>query len=288
MQCLFCYSDRIRKAAYPRPTRFNDKTFGYMECRDCGLIFIDPLPGPDDYNRMYEKSYHDEFYFKEAPDYSGWLQLFERFSQEKSVVDYGCGDGAFLKFFHQNGYQCTGVEYDPVLVSRLRQTHPGITFYTVDEFRNLQQPAGFNAIFMGDVLEHIDRPADFLNKLMDKIKPGGLIAAQGPLENNRNLALSFRKFTSRVKSAISKDSLAAHVPYHISFSNAGNQEKLFQQAGLSTLYYKIIETRGHFPVHFSSSVPGNMKHLLARASISLSGVLPGNMGNRFLYVGVKK
>ena len=56
-------------------------------------------------------------------------------------------------------------------------------FYTVDEFWALEPGMKFNAVFMGDVLEHIATPADFLKKLMEKIKPGGLIAAQGPLKS---------------------------------------------------------------------------------------------------------
>ena len=100
MQCLFCYSSNIGKASYPRSTRFNNKLFEYKKCNDCGLIFIDPLPAGDDYDKMYEKSYHDEFYFKDTvPDYTNWFKLFEKYSKEKSVLDYGCGDGGFLKFF---------------------------------------------------------------------------------------------------------------------------------------------------------------------------------------------
>jgi 2-polyprenyl-3-methyl-5-hydroxy-6-metoxy-1,4-benzoquinol methylase len=286
MQCLFCHSSNISKAAYPRPTRFNNKQFNYHRCGDCGLIFIDPVPDADDYNKMYAESYHNQFYFNETPDYSDWLALFGKYSKEKSIVDYGCGDGGFLKFFKSRGYEGTGVEYDPELVSRLRKENPEMIFYTVEEFWKLDQQ--FNAFFMGDVLEHMAKPAECLGDLMKKLKQGGLIAAQGPLEDNANLALRFRKLVSVAKTGTGNPAIASHVPYHIFFSNARNQKAVFEDSGLQTKYYKVIETPWPFPPKMNTSPGDNLKHLIAKTSIFLSQSLPGKMGNRFLYVGEKK
>src|ERR1051325_10801072 len=119
MHCLFCQSDQIKKASYPRATEFNGKRFDYLECKSCGLIFIDPLPAGDDYAKMYAKEHHDEFYFKEGSlDYSKFYELLEKNISDKTLVDYGCGDGSFLNYFSQKGYRCIGIEYDKDLVSR--------------------------------------------------------------------------------------------------------------------------------------------------------------------------
>jgi 2-polyprenyl-3-methyl-5-hydroxy-6-metoxy-1,4-benzoquinol methylase len=284
MNCLFCSSTKIENASYPRPTIFNNKQFNYKHCKDCGLIFINPLPAADDYGKMYSASYHDEFYFNEtAPDYTRWYQLLEKYSNGKKILDFGCGDASFLKFFHQKNYQCTGVEYDPALVDRLRKENPGIQFYTVDEFWKAEEQ--YNIIFMGDVLEHIATPAEFLKSLRVKLSLNGLIAAQGPLENNSNLALGVRKLFSGLKG---KNNIANHVPYHISFSNAKNQETVFQQAGLDTKYFNVFETTWPFPEKFSFSPATGFQYLVAKTSIVLSNILPGKMGNRFLYIGEKK
>jgi trans-aconitate methyltransferase len=133
-------------------------------------------------------------------------------------------------------------------VDRLRKENPGIQFYTVDEFWKAEEQ--YNIIFMGDVLEHISTPAAFLNRLMDKLKAGGLIAAQGPLENNRNLALRFRKLTSGIKTTLSKSPIASHVPYHISFSNAKNQKAVFERAGLEPNFMRCLKQPGLFHQDF--------------------------------------
>jgi len=287
MKCIFCHSSNVRKASYPRATRFNNKVFGYKECRDCRLVFIDPLPAREDYARMYAGSYHNEFYFKDVePDHSAWFGLLEKYGGQKDLLDYGCGDASFLKYFQKRGYACTGVEFDPQLVDRLRKENPGIRFYTTEEFWMLDPTHRFHALFMGDVLEHIDTPADFLQKLMTRVASGGLIAAQGPLENNTSLALSVRKTISRVKSVVGSKE-ASHVPYHISFSNAANQQYVFERAGLTTRHYQVIEAAWPFPSQFSASPAKSLLHLVARTSMALSRSLPGKMGNRFLYVGQK-
>jgi 2-polyprenyl-3-methyl-5-hydroxy-6-metoxy-1,4-benzoquinol methylase len=284
MQCLFCHSSNIDNAGFPRPTQFNNKIFHYKKCRDCGLVFIDPIPVAEDYNVMYTSSYHEQFYFKDViPDQTEWFDLFQKFSKEKKLLDYGCGDASFLKFFHQKGYECTGVEYDPELVNRLRKENPGINFFTVDQF--WKEQSEYNIIFMGDVLEHIATPSVFLSDLGARLATSGLMAAQGPLENNLNLALSVRKFFSSLKG---RNAAAQHVPYHISFSTAKNQEAVFQRAGLKTKYYKVFETTWPFPNQFSFSPAKGFQYIVAKTSIVLSKALPGKMGNRFMYIGEKK
>jgi hypothetical protein len=123
---------------------------------------------------------------------------------------------------------------------------------------------------------------------MKRIKMGGLIAAQGPLEDNANLALRFRKLTSVFKTTLTKNSVASHVPYHIFFSNAQNQKALFERAGLETRFFEVFETTWPFPEKFSASPVAGLQYLVAKTSKLLSKTLPGNMGNRFLFVGEKK
>src|SRR5215470_12831357 len=156
-RCLFCQSPEIREASFPRSTYFNGKKFDYFQCKECQLVFINPLPSADDYTKMYAKSYHNEFYFKgTSPDYSRLYALLEKNSGEKSILDYGCGDGSFVNFLSGRGYTCTGVEYDPELVNRLRARFPSIDFYTTDEFNSLDKGKKFETVYLGDVLEHMD------------------------------------------------------------------------------------------------------------------------------------
>jgi 2-polyprenyl-3-methyl-5-hydroxy-6-metoxy-1,4-benzoquinol methylase len=288
MECLFCRSQYTKDASYPRTTFFNEKNFFYKECKSCGLVFLHPLPVAEDYDKMYPASYHQQYYFKEQkPDYSGFYELIEKSITERNLLDYGCGDGTFLRFFSERGYRCTGVEYDKKLVEVLRKEQPNVQFYSADEFWKTIPDTQFAAIYLGDVLEHIAMPDAFLHQLTERLSDRGLLVLQGPLENNAHLALGFRKLTSKFISAISPSRKACHVPYHIFFSNYHNQKKIFEQNGLRTLFYQVYETAWPFPDTFTFNPIHNFKALVAGASKIVSKVFPGKMGNRFIYVGVK-
>jgi hypothetical protein len=287
MACLFCDSQNIKDASYPRPTRFNNKIFYYKECKDCELVYIDPLPSADDYDKMYEKSYHEKFYFSDVPpDFSMLYQILEKFVTNRYLMDYGCGDGSFVNYFTNKGYKCIGVEYDKDLVEILKIKRPGIEFYTVEEFLILKPNVKFGVIYLGDVLEHLSDPKSFVQKLVDRLEVKGLLMGQGPLENNKNIALTVRKSISKILS-INKVRTAIHHPYHITFSNTKNQLYFFEGLGLKTAYYKISETSWPFPEKFSFNPVRGLYYVVGKFSIFFSKLFSKRMGNRFIYIGQK-
>ena len=284
MHCLFCNSSEIKKASFPRPTFFNDKKFEYYQCKKCKLIFVNPLPSSDDYLKMYAKTYHEQFYFKNAsPDYKDLYRLLKENLSERSILDYGCGDGYFLQYFLQKGYKCAGVEYDPELVSLLKTKFPAINFYTVREFNRLDKAITFDNIHLGDVFEHLTNPNELISILRLKLNRNGFIIVEGPVENNFTLALAFRKFVSLFKAG----NQAYHVPYHITFSNAKNQRQIFEKNDFVTLYYKVYETTWPMPEVFSFKPATGFKWVVAKISILVSNIFPGKLGNRFVYLGRK-
>ncbi|HEY0432879.1 MAG TPA: class I SAM-dependent methyltransferase, partial [Chitinophagaceae bacterium] len=283
-RCLFCGSEKIAPTAFPRPTFFNAKSFHYLECRSCNLVFIDPIPSDDDYAKMYALDYHDQFYFKQPNDsYRVLYELLESFRPRRSLIDFGCGDGSFLHYLKGREYVCAGVEFNEKLVLRLRDMYADISFSTVDGFPSMASTVKPGVIYMGDVLEHLSKPYEILQSLYTNLEPGGMLLVQGPLENNTHLALAFRKFISRMKGR----SQATHVPYHISFSNADNQREVFERAGFQTLYYHLHETPWPMPARFSLSPVRALQWAVAKVSIFVSRLRAQNMGNRFIYIGRK-
>lgn len=288
MHCLFCNSPKIQKAVIPRTTNFNDKFFTYHQCRSCGLVFIDPVPAVEDYKIMYNPKYHTTFYFKEIVHDYGYLDpLLNELNHEKKLLDYGCGDGSFLQYFFSKGYQCFGTEYDPVLVKQLKEKKPGMNFYSIDDFWQQTETEEYNIIHLGDVLEHLDKPAEFLKKLSGKLKKSnGILLVEGPLENNKNLAFFFRYISSMIMLIVNPSKKVSHVPYHVTFSNARNQRQLFEDSGFRTLEFKVYESAWPYPAKPGKSPGSRVKFFIAKISIALSGLFPFlKMGNRFIYTG---
>lgn len=285
MNCLFCFSANIKEADYPRSTIFNNKIFQYKECQQCGLIFINPLPSDEDFSLMYSQSYHAAFYYdnKPAEDLSCIYELIKaHHPKAKSIVDYGCGDGSLLRFLNKKGFNCFGIEYDQKNISRLRNQNKGISFFSIEEYWN--ENIVSDVFYTGDVLEHLTAPLNFVKNIQSKIESDGIFIARGPVENNKSFALAVRKAISKARLLSSSNAVSKHVPYHLSFSNALNQQQFFKNAGFNTLHYEISETAWPYPDKFTLSPLSLPYFLIGKMSIFISS-LSKRSGNRFVYVG---
>lgn len=95
-----------------------------------------------------------------------------------SVLDFGFGDGSFLKTATDMGWHATGVDPDPVTVSNARKAG----FNVVQGGINVLDPAStkFDAITLCNVLEHLHEPRQDLKKCLDLLNPGGHIWIETP------------------------------------------------------------------------------------------------------------
>lgn len=288
IKCLFCESTALRKAIIPGSTFFNNKVFDYKRCKKCGLVFINPIPIEEDYQKMYAKEYHTSYYFKDQTvDFSYLEPLMQGFSKDSTLLDYGCGDASFLKYFASKGYKVTGTEYDPELVKKLGELNPEISFSTIPDFWDNAALSNFTFIHLGDVLEHIDEPIKFLKEIAVKLNTtNSLLIVEGPLENNKSFTFLTRYLVSYFKNLIRPSKKAAHVPYHITFSNYKNQLQLFKSCGFEEVKYTIFETPWPYPSK-PGKTPGSIfKYLIAKSSLFFSKLFPfAKMGNRFIYIG---
>lgn len=236
--------------------------------------------------KMYSSLYHQEYYFKGEPYSISYYEHLLHLASSNTVLDYGCGDGAFLQAIKKPDTRKVGVEYDPGLVRKLHSLYPQTEFYTTDEF--FSSNIFFDIIHLGDVLEHSVNPQWLLRQLMQRLNQGGFLIVDGPLEANPNLAYACRRLAQQLKKLLGLHRARYYVPYHITFSDRKNQLNLFEKMGLEKVAYKIYETEWPYPDRLSLSLPGNGKYLVARASMLLSKVLPLPWGNRFIYIGKKK
>ena len=287
MNCLFCKSSEIEPTVIPRKTYFNNKIFSYSRCKNCALVFIDPLPVEDDYAIMYSSKYHEDFYFNDCiPDYSDLLQNILPYKTDATILDYGCGDGSFLKFFQKNNFKCTGTEFTSDLVKNLKIKNDGIEFFGIDEFWDKNESNTYNFIHLGDVLEHLTAPEEMIQKLCKRLNSeGGIIIFRGPLEDNASFGFMCRYATSWIQQKLNPTSVATHVPYHISFADINNQEILFKRAGLEKLHYKVWETPWPYPESAEGGLGTKIKYVLGQISVFLVKKFSTKHGNRFLYIG---
>jgi SAM-dependent methyltransferase len=95
------------------------------------------------------------------------------------LMDVGCGTGAFLSSFGSvfPDWEMEGLEWDDKYRSTVESVPRVNNLFTGDIAK---VPGNFDAISMIHVLEHIESPLSLLQKVKEKLKPGGLLFIQLP------------------------------------------------------------------------------------------------------------
>ena len=84
-----------------------------------------------------------------------------------SILDFGCGQGIFVKIAKKFGYQVFGYDIDPKATA---------DFYSLKEIPN----HFFDAVVCFDVIEHVDNPQKILKNIRQKLKANGLLFLTTP------------------------------------------------------------------------------------------------------------
>lgn len=107
-----------------------------------------------------------------------WDLLLLNISNNKSILDLGCGHGLFLHLIKRrfNNVDCTGLDHDPQKIEFAKACNDEIKFFTTNEI-NLIPKASFDYVSIIDVFYCL--PLNQWDKLFSMVseylKPGGIL-----------------------------------------------------------------------------------------------------------------
>jgi 2-polyprenyl-3-methyl-5-hydroxy-6-metoxy-1,4-benzoquinol methylase len=296
MTCLFCRSNNIANSFLP-DTVFNGKEFTYVQCKQCNLIFVDPIPNDKDLMAMYPPSYQQLVEKKIVNPqkklaglrfaYNLHFDLIKKhIPSDKILCDFGCGTGSFVFNAFHNNIKMDGVEFNPDFVVQLKASSSQLSFYTINDFYT--DAKKYDLIRLSNVFEHFTNPEEMTKSIWNKLNDDGFVMIEGPLENNSSLALTYKKFYFSLKKKFSSNSKSNHSPTHIVYTNRKNQLEFFKSLGFEMVEYKISEFPWPFPEYLNqvNSLKQYFMFIFGKLSRVISAIVPG-WGNTFLYLGKK-
>ena len=218
-QCLACGSRSLAPAAMRY--EWEGARFPAAECRDCGMLFLRVQPAGESLARMYSAEYFaqdfrcgrsdapstDEAAFRSEND--GLLDRFERWRGSGRLLEVGCATGLLLKRAGERGWQATGVELSPDAVAHARAL--GLDVHQGTLADAAFAPASFDAVYMGDVLEHVPDCRAVLAEVAHVLAPGGHLVIRGPITTHsmaRRLGLELHR-------ALGREIVLREPPYHL-------------------------------------------------------------------------
>jgi SAM-dependent methyltransferase len=136
----------------------------------------------------------------------------------KSVLDVGCGTGEFLISLRRRGIDVHGVEPSAFAASYAAGVGLDIFHGDVGEY---SPGRTFDLITLWNVIEHLRKPADDLNRLRQLLAPGGTIVILTP------------DVGSHQAHAFGRDWAGLEVPKHLQLFDGSSVRALAANAGLS-------------------------------------------------------
>ncbi len=141
-----------------------DENYSVCKCPDCGLEYVDPMPGEKELRDFYS-DYLDVRAQREVVEKNSrlHLELLERYGWNKAqpTLDFGCGQGVFVRIA---GDECYGVEFQARAGDRIVSS--------LDELPGRHWPF----VTLWGVLEHLANPREILCRLSQVQPPGGILA----------------------------------------------------------------------------------------------------------------
>lgn len=212
-KCAICGSRKIEFAFRNKDRLYgiDRKVFEWSKCSNCGVLFLNPTPSPEELSRYYPDNYiskknqsdkrnrmiswlYDLFYVKKNIPlkilFFPLKNLLRTMPKKGKFLDVGCGNGRFLILAKKNGIDVHGV--DPFIEGDI----PELNVLNKNLVEAKYPDKFFDTISLNNVLEHTQDPLDMLKECKRILKDDGEILVNVPNSSSLNRFIFGSKWVS--------------------------------------------------------------------------------------------
>ncbi|MEA2190109.1 MAG: hypothetical protein QOI73_230, partial [Solirubrobacteraceae bacterium] len=244
----------------PTTDRFGTALADLVRCSSCGHRQTEPMPADAVLESAYAGAASDDYVEEESGQRETARRALERIERhlvgdptnggprKRRLLDLGCWVGFLLSEAAERGWEAVGVEPSE-FASAYARDRLGLDVRT-GELLTSPLPLGhYDAIVMGDVIEHLPRPDEALGRLAALLRPGGVAWMALPDAGS----LVARGLGRRWWSVI---------PTHVQFFTRGSIRTLLERQGWTVL--EIATAPKAFSVRYYLERVGGYSPLVAR------------------------
>jgi len=227
-RCAVC----LAAAAAPFATKGG---YGLARCADCGFVFVDPMPTPEELAEIYggEAATASETHYPKARSRYRRAMVkgvrFARYAWRRDAIDIGCGGGFVVEALRRAGARAVGLDISPQSLAYARRRFPRNEFFceTLETFAGRGRQ--FDFIHASEVLEHVPDVNAFAAALARIARPGARVFITTPDIGHRRVP----------PDPVSWSVVAP--PYHVQYFNRANIGVLFGRHGFRVRrrYFKL-------------------------------------------------
>ncbi len=168
------------ESSAPKAFLHNWKDYSWWDCPACGIAFVIPFasPGADFYADFMDLYPHEaqettdpmSFEYDECLAYFGSSPVVGR-----KLLDVGCGGGGFLNRAQQRGFSVAGLDFNAARLKRVGEKlgHTALYAGSLPDYAAAHPEERFDVITLFQVIEHLDRPADWLKAALQLLTKRG-------------------------------------------------------------------------------------------------------------------
>lgn len=237
-----------------------DRRFNVVECANCALMRLDPLPSPEEIKSFYPESY----WWNADESAAGRLaEMYRNFVLRDHVhfvshalngkgplLDIGCGGGSFLHAVRKESVAVFGLDtsWRAAKVAASRFLVPA----SCGALPNLPFRRGsFGTITMFHVLEHVPDPVACVSAIGELLAPGGKLIVQVPNADCWQLLLLGERWSG------------LDVPRHLTHFRADDLEELLGVCGFEVRRRKFFSLRDN-PAGLATSLAPQLEPVARR------------------------
>ena len=244
----------------PSTRQFGSALANIARCRCCGHMQLDPMPDDGMLARAYADAASEDYVDEEAGQRATARRALERIEtylpRRGALLDVGCWVGFLPAEARDRGWRPLGLEPSQFACAYARECL-GLEVQNADLF-SAQLPANaFDAVTMGDVIEHLCNPGEALQRIASLMRPGGVLWLALPDAGSRVARRLGRRWWSVL-------------PTHIQYFTRGSISSLLGRCGFQVL--EITTAPKAFTMRYYLERVGGYSPSLGRALSRTAGL----------------
>jgi SAM-dependent methyltransferase len=241
----------------PSSRRFGTALSDIVRCSACGHMQLAEPPSRAALSAAYGDAASDDYVEEELGQRETARLALERIERHRApgrLLDLGCWVGFLLDEARDRGWSAVGVE-PSAFASAFAREHLGLEVRPGDLFTASLEPASFDAVVLGDVIEHLADPGGALDRIASLTAPGGVLYLALPDAGSRIARLLGARWWSVI-------------PTHVQYFTRASLARLLTRHGWELL--ELTTAPKAFTIRYYAGRIGGYSESAGRALVALT------------------
>lgn len=183
-ECPICSNNKFTPHLTCKDHTVSKQNFQIKKCSSCGFLLTSPRPINEDLGNYYvsdeyishtnqSKTLFDKVYQISRLYALKWkLNILNSYAHNgKSLLDVGCGTGAFITYCHQNNWEVSAVEPSSIAIKHIEENIRKNIKHDIEQIENKE----FDTITLWHVLEHLPNLNESLREISKRLNQKGTL-----------------------------------------------------------------------------------------------------------------